>query len=121
MTTATHGFSISTAVKRGRPTAANDNTEAYAERAATIREMRARNMTYRQIADALAMDVKTAWRAINFKAPARKPLAANDNKVVRRVAHNGGCSTTSGMAEVSLARVPTIDKPEIYPELAVAV
>lgn len=102
-----------TAVKRGRPTAANDNDAAYANRAAVIRGMRDRKMTYREIADALAMDVKTAWRSINFSAPKRKPIAANDNVARRAVANNGGCSTTSGMVTVSLARVPTLDLPEI--------
>jgi hypothetical protein len=33
------------------------------------------------------------------------PPAANDNKIVKMVAHNGGCSTTSGMVPVSLPRV----------------
>lgn len=43
--------------------------------------------------------------------PARL-AAANDNiKVVRMTPYNGGCSTTSGMVPVSLARVPTVDGP----------
>lgn len=39
--------------------------------------------------------------------------AANDNspagRVVRMSAHNGGCSTLSGLVPVSLVRVPSID------------
>ena len=37
--------------------------------------------------------------------PRNIPPAANDNKIVRLVAHNGGCSTTSGLVPVSLPRV----------------
>ncbi|QWY83255.1 hypothetical protein [Rhizobium phage RHph_X2_25] len=33
------------------------------------------------------------------------PAAANDNKIVKMVPHNGGCSTTSGLVPVSLPRV----------------
>jgi len=100
-------------VRRGRPAAANDNTAAYASRAATIRGMRERKMTYRQIADALAMDVKTAWRSVNFEAPKRRPIAANDNRCEVEVPFNGGCSTTSGFAKVRLARVPTLERAPI--------
>ncbi len=45
----------------------------------------------------------------------QRPVAANDNvpgRVVRMSAHNGGCSTLSGMMPVTLARVPTVDGPE---------
>lgn len=40
------------------------------------------------------------------------PGPANDNnphRVTRMTAHNGGCSSVSGMMPVTLARVPTID------------
>ncbi|UYE95829.1 hypothetical protein KNLIENLN_00016 [Sinorhizobium phage NV1.1.1] len=33
------------------------------------------------------------------------PPAANDNKIVKMMPHNGGCSTTSGLVPVSLPRV----------------
>jgi len=42
----------------------------------------------------------------------QRPEAANDNvpgRVRKMAAHNGGCSTLSGMMPVTLARVPTID------------
>lgn len=107
---------LTTTVRRGRPIAANDNNpneHAYAERAEAIREMRANGMTYRDIAHKLDVDVETAWRTINFKSPKRHPLAANDNKVIRRVANNGGCSTTSGMVAVSVARLPTLERPAV--------
>ena len=117
-------FSISTAVRRGRPTAANDNVNhnlaAKAERADTVRALRQRGFTFRAIADRLSMDARTVRRAIAATTMPRRPIAANDNVVRRSVANNGGASTTSGMVTVSLARVPTLEKPEIYPELAVA-
>jgi hypothetical protein len=36
--------------------------------------------------------------------PPRVLVAANDNRTVRMIPHNGGCSTTSGMVPVTLAR-----------------
>lgn len=42
----------------------------------------------------------------------RALIASNDNnpeRVTRFVPHNGGCSTASGMAAVTLPRVPSID------------
>lgn len=36
--------------------------------------------------------------------PSRVLVAANDNRTTRMVPHNGGCSTTSGMVAVTLAR-----------------
>lgn len=97
-------------VRRGRPTAANDNTEAYAERADRVRAYRKQGFTFRDIADRMAVDARTVRRAISTPTAPRRPIAANDNKVVRRVAHNGGCSTTSGMVPVSVARVPTMER-----------
>lgn len=115
-------FKLSTAVRRGRPVAANDNTAAYAERADTVRALRQKGMTFRAIADYLGVSEWTTWSAINTRIPKRRvPVAANDNVVRRKVAYNGGCSTTSGLIKVSLPRVPTLEKPEIAPELAVAV
>ena len=49
---------------------------------------------------------------LNGPRSPRKLIAANDNnpdRVTRFVPHNGGCSTTSGMAAVSLPRIPSID------------
>ena len=107
-------FRLSTAVKRGRPLpAANDNATAYAERAEVIRGLRSRKMTFRQIADILNLNASNVYRTLKPESPRRAPLAANDNKVVRLIANNGGCSTTSGLTKVSLARVPTLERPEI--------
>jgi hypothetical protein len=89
--------------RRGRPiTAANDND--------TVRRLRGFGLTFRQIADRLNIGIASAHRAITPQSLPRPRLAANDNKVVRRVAHNGGCSTTSGMVEVSLPRVATLER-----------
>lgn len=89
--------------RRGRPvTAANDND--------SVRALRDQGLTFRQIADRLAIGLASAHRAIAPERPRRQPLAANDNKVVRLVANNGGCSTTSGMVRVSVARIPTMER-----------
>ncbi len=42
----------------------------------------------------------------------RTAIASNDDnpdRITRLVPHNGGCSTTSGMAAVTMPRIPTID------------
>lgn len=46
----------------------------------------------------------------------RRPVAANDNnpnKTTIMVAHNGGCSTTSGMVPVSVRRVSFMDGAQV--------
>jgi hypothetical protein len=92
--------------RRGRPvTAANDNDN--------VRALRAAGLTFREIADRLDIGVASAHRAISPERPKRTPFAANDNTVQRDIAFNGGCSTTSGFAKVTLARVPTLERPEI--------
>jgi len=94
---------IAYTTRRGRPiTAANDND--------TVRSLRSAGLTFRQIADRLDIGIASAHRAISPQPTKRLPLAANDNKVLRRVANNGGCSTTSGMVEVSLPRVATLER-----------
>lgn len=41
----------------------------------------------------------------------RRPIPANDNnKTTIMVAHNGGCSTTSGMVPVSVRRLSFMDR-----------
>ncbi len=91
-------------------TAANDNGSA--DRSATVRKLRAEGKSFRQIADIISIDVSTAYRAIHPRVT-RPLLAANDNKVVRDVPFNGGWSTNSDMAKVSLARVPTLERPSV--------
>lgn len=86
--------------------AANDNDKPL--RAAIVSELRAQGRTFRDIADILDISVFTAHRAINPRTPPRKPLEADDTKVIRRVAYNGGWSTNSGMVRVSLPRIPTL-------------
>lgn len=111
-------------LRRGRPQAANDNhasenAAAFAERGEKVKRLRADGKTFREIGEALGLSEWSAWTAINHHSsegkflvtpPKRPPLAANDNKVIRRIANNGGCSTTSGMVSVSLPRIATLEK-----------
>jgi hypothetical protein len=41
---------------------------------------------------------------LDSEKPSRVLVAANDNRQTTMVPHNGGCSTTSGMVPVTLAR-----------------
>lgn len=94
-------------------TAVNDNDvvdDSRVQRAETIRHLRSQGFTFRDIANRLDIGLASAHRAINRELPRRPPLAANDNKVVRDVPFNGGWSTNSGMAKVSLPRVPTLER-----------
>ncbi|WP_312405282.1 helix-turn-helix domain-containing protein [Rhizobium sp.] len=46
----------------------------------------------------------------------QRPVAANDNvpgRVRKMAAHNGGCSTLSGMMPVTLAEVATVERPAV--------
>lgn len=105
---------LSSAFKRGRPSAANDNTEhnaaALAARASAVKSLKDQGLTFREIADRLSISPASVNNAIHGRPPARKYPAANDNKIVRLVANNGGCSTTSGMVPVSLPRVATLER-----------
>jgi len=71
-----------------------------------IRALRAAGLTVRQIADVTKVGNVQVMETLNGQLRGQKapPIAANDNKKVVLSAHNGGCSTTSGMVEVSLAR-----------------
>lgn len=112
-------YHLNTAASGGRTTPANDNRDPVG-RADQIRALRLQGRTFRDIADILNINVSTAHRAVMPRAPKRPPLAANDNKIVRDIPFNGGWSTNSGMAKVSLPRMPTLERAEIAPELAVA-
>lgn len=112
------------AIRRGRPTAANDNQQqnaaALSVRQETVRALRQEGLTIREIADLIELSPASIHNAIHGRPAPRRYPAANDNVCRRSVANNGGASTTSGMVTVSLARVPTLERPEIAPELAVA-
>ena len=55
-------------------------------------------------------------RHYGLDAYRQRPVAANDNipgRVFKMAAHNGGCSTLSGMMPVTLQRVDTVEMPTI--------
>ncbi|RAL98696.1 helix-turn-helix domain-containing protein [Agrobacterium sp. MS2] len=75
----------------------------------TLRALRSGGASYQSLADIQGCGKKTVYDALNGRRP---PRPANDNfadRVTRFSPHNGGCSTTSGMVPVTLARVPSID------------
>lgn len=86
-----------------------------------LADMHARRKSGESVADIAARhNVKpmAAYQRMRRKfglgatAPRLYAAPANDNnpgKVTRMAAHNGGCSTLSGMVPVSLVRVPSID------------
>ena len=88
---------------------------------ADLHARRAEGATYRKIAEAVGLKQITVYQHLRRRGgltsmppavAAERRAAANDNnpdRVTRMAAHNGGCSTLSGMMPVSLARVPTID------------
>jgi AcrR family transcriptional regulator len=90
------------------------------EQIETMRSMRAQNLSLRDIADRLGVSHQTVFYALGGKRrKAPKRAAANDNsmagRVVRMAPWNGGCSTTSGMAPVTLPHIPTLDTAEVEP------
>lgn len=69
--------------------------------------LRAKGLTLRAIGDLLGVSRTTVMTLIGGQLkgePSLMPIAANDNIQTVKVAHNGGCSTQSGMVDVSLAR-----------------
>jgi hypothetical protein len=80
------------------------------------RKLREDGGTIRSISANLNCDSGYVLRLIGGQRKgeaAQIPVAANDNKIVRMIAHNGGCSTRSGFIAVSVPRIPTLEKPEI--------
>ncbi|NTF69416.1 hypothetical protein [Rhizobium rhizogenes] len=77
-----------------------------------MRSLREEGLSLRVIGERLGVSHQAVFfRLGGSRAPLRtaaKP-AANDNKIIKMMAHNGGCSTTSGKMPVSVARVPSLD------------
>lgn len=75
----------------------------------TLRALRSGGASYQSLAEIQGCGKKTIYDALNGRKP---PRPANDNcadRIIRFSPHNGGCSTTSGMVPVTLARIPSID------------
>jgi hypothetical protein len=78
--------------------------------------MKAEGVSIAQIAKLWNMKPSAIYKRLNRSygagIPRGAPRAANDNnpdRVTRLVAHNGGCSTTSGRMPVSVVRVAAND------------
>lgn len=71
------------------------------------RAMRAEGKTIAAISSELGIGAQWAYKCAG--GGNANPPKETEQSVVRYGAHNGGCSTQSGRAPVSLARVPTID------------
>ncbi|WP_210422004.1 hypothetical protein [Rhizobium sp. S9] len=83
-----------------------------------MRSLRSSGVAFREIADKFGVSPMAAYYNLGGKrAPLRTnpPPAANDNKIVKMMPHNGGCSTTSGEQPVSLRRIPTMETAEVAP------
>lgn len=76
-----------------------------AERA---RAMRADGKSFAQISQELDVSLQWAHKCA-ADVTVGTPLKETESSVVRYLAHNGGCSTLSGMQAISLPRIPTID------------
>lgn len=77
-----------------------------------MRSLREEGLSLRAIGERLGVSHQSVFfRLGGSRTPLRTGarVAANDNKVVKMMPHNGGCSTTSGKMPVSVARVPSID------------
>lgn len=83
---------------------------------ADIRAMRQRGLHHKDIAQAVGLKPMTVYQHLRrcggLAVMPKRPAPANDNhpdRVTRMAAHNGGCSTLSGMMPVTLKRVPSLD------------
>ncbi len=77
-----------------------------------MRSLREEGLSLRAIGERLGVSHQAVFfRLGGTRTPLRTggQVAANDNKVIKMVPHNGGCSTTSGRMPVSVVRVPTLD------------
>ncbi|RVN04074.1 helix-turn-helix domain-containing protein [Sinorhizobium meliloti] len=71
-----------------------------------IQEMHQSGLSMREIGGRVGVSHMTVARILwGARSSNRNPVAANDNKIVKMMPHNGGCSTTSGLVPVSLPRV----------------
>ena len=78
-----------------------------------MRSMREEGLSLRAIGERLGFSHQAVFfRLGGSRTPLRKgaQVAANDNKIIKMMPHNGGCSTASGKMPVSVARVPTLDQ-----------
>jgi len=83
---------------------------------AQIHALRAQRQSLRQIGLAVGLSHQAVFfRLGGQRAPLRNgpPVAANDNKTVKMMPHNGGCSSVSGEMPVSLRRTPTLETAEV--------
>jgi hypothetical protein len=67
------------------------------------RVMRADRKSFAEISKELGISLQHAYKCAGDIS--RRPVAETRNTVVRYFAHNGGCSTQSGMMPVSLPRI----------------
>lgn len=70
------------------------------------RKMRAERKSFADISRKLGISVGYAYKCAGDVAIT--PVAETARSVVRHFAHNGGCSTTSGMVPVSLPRITAL-------------
>ncbi len=71
------------------------------------RSMRANGRSFVDISEALNISLQYAYKCATDVLP--KPIQPNRQRTIRHTAHNGGCSTLSGLRPVSLPRIATID------------
>ncbi|SKA20213.1 hypothetical protein [Consotaella salsifontis] len=82
---------------------------------AEMRRMRGMRVSLADIAQSAGITRQAVFYRLGGQRKAKRPsVAANSNidrrnVVTRVVPFNGGCSTASGLAPVTLRRVPTID------------
>lgn len=89
---------------------------------ALMGELKREGASYRQIADRFAVGLPTVYYAFNGRKPARPARVEHPDRITVMSAHNGGCSTTSGMMPVTLPRLRCLDaaNDNALPALAVA-
>jgi hypothetical protein len=74
---------------------------------ADMYDMRKNGATVAQIAAEYGKSEAAIYQRLNREyggLPARGPVAESDNKTVKMMPNNGGCSTLSGLMPVSVAR-----------------
>ncbi|SFB52649.1 hypothetical protein SAMN03159496_04676 [Rhizobium sp. NFR07] len=96
-----------------------------AEALDVLREMKRSGASYQTLADFYGCGKKTVIDAFNGRKPARPARAEHPDRITVMTAHNGGCSTTSGMMPVTLPRLRCLEtrvaaNDNRLPEMAVA-